>query len=105
MEDPVVRRAQHPLAGEAADEAGDIRVRDRLARADDAAEGMAAHGLDDRVAVLPRAEAGADADDERRVGDCGAEILFCEDRVDHHVRPQPRAADGPGVGEHGDLPG
>ena len=54
---------------------------------------------------LPGAEAGADADDERRVGDCGAEILLCEDRVDHHVRPQPRAAGSPGVGEHGDLSG
>ena len=92
MENAVVRGTQHTLTGKAADEAGNVRVRDGLTATDDAAQRMAAHRFNDRVAVAPGAEAGADADDQRRVRDLRAEVFLGKDRVDHHVRLQPRAA-------------
>ena len=90
-ENAVARRAQHALARKAADEAGNVRVRQRAAGVDDAPERVAAHRLDDRVAVLPRREAGADAHDDRRVVDLRAEIALGENRVHERVgRAAPR---------------
>ena len=70
-----------------------------------AAERMAAHGFDERVAVAPGAEARADTDDQRRVGDLRAEVLLCQNCIDQHVRPQPRTAGSLRIGQDRDTPG
>ena len=72
MEDPVVRRAQHALAGEAADEAGDAGVGQRTAGVQRPAQRVAPHGLHGGVAVNPHGEAGAYADHHRGVRQGGA---------------------------------
>ena len=56
------------------------------------------------MAVLPRREAGADADDDGRVADPHAEVALGENRVDERIRPQRFAAGACRIGEHGDLP-
>ena len=63
---------------------------------------MAAHGLDDRVAVLPRREAGADADDDRRVGDPCAKVALGKDGVHQRVGRERFTAGAARVGEHRD---
>ena len=62
---------------------------------------MAAHGLDDRVAVLSRREAGADADDDRRVGDPCAKVALGKDSVHQRVRRERFTTGAAGVGKHG----
>ena len=96
----VARRAQHALARKAADEAGNVRVRQCAAGVDDAPERVAAHRLDDRVAVLPRREAGADAHDDRRVVDLRAEIALGKNRVHERVRRELLATGALRVGQN-----
>ena len=61
---------------------------------------MAAHGLDDRAAVLPRREAGADTDDNGRVGDPCAKVALGQNGVHQRVGMQVGAAGTVGVGQH-----
>ena len=92
MENAVVRGTQHTFAGKAADEAGNVRVRNGLTAADHAAQRVSAHRLNDRVAVAPGAEAGADTDDQRCIRNRRAKVFLCQNRVNQHIRPQPCAA-------------
>ena len=98
----VRRRTEHTLAGKAADKPGDVCVRNGAAGVDDAAERVAAHGLDDRAAVLPRREAGADADDDRRVGDPCAKVALGRMMASTSASGASASRQAqPGVGEHG----
>ena len=50
---------------------------------------MAAHGLNDRVTVPPRAKARPQRDDKRRVRHLRSKVLLCQNAVHEHVWMQP----------------
>ena len=100
MEHSVRRGPQHPLAGVAADEAGDIGVGQRRAVIDDPAQGVAAHGLHHRVAVHPGGEARADTHHHRRVGDMCPQILLGQNSVHQRTGVQRRETCQLRIGQH-----
>ena len=100
-EDTVRRGAEHALAGVAADEAGDVGVGQGAAFVDDAPQGVAAHGLHYRVAVLSGGEAGPDAYHHGGVGDAGAQIALGQYGVHQGIRVQLLTAQALRVGEDG----
>ena len=66
---------------------------------------MAAHGLDGGVDVHRRGEARPHADDHGGHASRGAEVLFCEDRVDEDVGRELRGHSGLRVDDDGDVAG
>ena len=74
------------LHGVAAHHARHARIGNGAALIDRASQIFAAHGLDDRVAVLPRCEAGPQGQHQRRVRKRCANIFLRHDGVDDHLR-------------------
>ena len=97
----VARRAQHALARKAADESGNICIRDRAAGVDDTPERVAAHRFHNRVAVLARCKARADAHNDGRVSDLRAKVALGKDSVHQRVGRERFTAGAARVGKHG----
>ena len=104
MEHAVIRRTQHALAREAADQPRNIRVRNGRAAADHAPERVPAHRLDHRVAVLTRREPRPQRNHERRIIDLRPKIFLRQNRVHQHIGPQSMAAFRRRIGQDGDVP-
>ena len=104
LKDAVRRGSQDPLAGFAADEAGDAGVGQGGAVVDHPAQVVAPHGLHHRMAVHPGGEAGARGHHYGGHVDGCAQVPLGQDGIHHRVGHQ-RVDTGPGgVHQHGDHP-
>ncbi len=83
--DAVDRRAQHPLSPFAGDDARRARVGQGRTLPDDPAQRVAAHRLDDGVAILPGREPRPQTDHQRGLIDCRVDIALGHARVDDGV--------------------
>ena len=104
LEQAAAGRAQHPLHRVAPHTAGNTGVRDGGAGIDAPAQRVAAHGLNNAVAVLPCRKARAHADHQRCVGDASAQIAFGQNGIHHYIRVQIPDYPSVRVGQDRDLP-
>ena len=103
FKDAVCGGAQHTVRRMTGNDAGDTGVGSGRAIPDDLAEEMPSISLDDRIAILARIKARANANDIRSHGPFRTEVLLGEDGIDDNLRLQFRNALTLGVDEDRDV--